>query len=381
MALRFDLQSHSTHSDGALAAAEVVERAAEAGVELLALSDHDTVSGVSEAIEAGERSGVRIVPAVEISAVDEGAPVGRELHILGYDIDHTGPPMTDSARRVPRRPREAHAADARRRCARPASSSTRRRSSSASPRANRSAARTSPKRCSRAPANAAAAGRRADRRHRLADPRLSDRGQARLPPARDADRRRGRSRRSTRPAAWPSGRTPSGTCPRTRPKCSRASTASARSASTASRPSTSRTPASRPSCSAERCAELGLLEHRLGRLPRPRQPPVLALPRVRDLRPRAEPRVRSADFFIDLNGSRAVTTGLGEADGRCVRRRRSQQRLQAVGERLQRELLGDVQRQAQPRVLRPARSPLAQRATRVDARAHPRSARAWRSTA
>jgi predicted metal-dependent phosphoesterase TrpH len=96
VSLRFDLQSHSTHSDGALGAAEVVQRAAQAGVELLALSDHDTISGVAEAIEAGERFGVRIVPAVEISAVDEGAPVGRELHILGYNIDHTGPPMTDS---------------------------------------------------------------------------------------------------------------------------------------------------------------------------------------------------------------------------------------------------------------------------------------------
>jgi 3',5'-nucleoside bisphosphate phosphatase len=93
---RFDLQSHSTHSDGALGAAEVVQLAAAAGVELLALSDHDTISGVAEAIEAGERLGVRVVPAVEISAVDEGAPVGRELHILGYNIDHTGPPLTDS---------------------------------------------------------------------------------------------------------------------------------------------------------------------------------------------------------------------------------------------------------------------------------------------
>jgi 3',5'-nucleoside bisphosphate phosphatase len=96
MPLRFDLQSHSTHSDGALAAAEVVQRAAQAGVQLLALSDHDTIGGVAEAIEAGARFDVRIVPAVEISAVDDGAPVGRELHILGYDIDHTGPPMTDS---------------------------------------------------------------------------------------------------------------------------------------------------------------------------------------------------------------------------------------------------------------------------------------------
>jgi 3',5'-nucleoside bisphosphate phosphatase len=120
MGLRFDLQSHSTHSDGALPATEVVTRAATAGVELLALSDHDTVSGVSEAVLAGERAGVRIVPAVEISAVDAsgggrtttdgdatggGGPTtdgsateggagpreGRELHILGYLIDHTDP--------------------------------------------------------------------------------------------------------------------------------------------------------------------------------------------------------------------------------------------------------------------------------------------------
>jgi 3',5'-nucleoside bisphosphate phosphatase len=92
---RFDLQSHSTHSDGELAAAEVVQRAADSGVELLALSDHDTVSGVSEALAAGERAGVRVVTAVEISAVDAGAPVGRELHILGYDIDHTGQRLTE----------------------------------------------------------------------------------------------------------------------------------------------------------------------------------------------------------------------------------------------------------------------------------------------
>jgi 3',5'-nucleoside bisphosphate phosphatase len=102
MALRFDLQSHSTNSDGALSATEVVERAADAGVELLALSDHDTVSGVSEALTAGERLGLRVVPAVEISAVDDGsggggagAPVERELHILGYGIDHSGPLLSE----------------------------------------------------------------------------------------------------------------------------------------------------------------------------------------------------------------------------------------------------------------------------------------------
>jgi predicted metal-dependent phosphoesterase TrpH len=94
MAPRFDLQSHSTHSDGALSASEVVQRAAAAGVELLALSDHDTVSGVSEAIAAGEANDVRVVAAVEISAVDADSHVPRELHILGYNIDHTGAALT-----------------------------------------------------------------------------------------------------------------------------------------------------------------------------------------------------------------------------------------------------------------------------------------------
>jgi 3',5'-nucleoside bisphosphate phosphatase len=118
----FDLQSHSTHSDGSLPAAEVVARAAGAGVKLLALTDHDTVAGVSEAVASGEHEGIRVLPAVEISSIDNPsasveesgrggrdqessrgpASAGeearetdtqqaRELHILGYLIDHDDP--------------------------------------------------------------------------------------------------------------------------------------------------------------------------------------------------------------------------------------------------------------------------------------------------
>ncbi len=85
---RFDLQSHSTYSDGALPPADVVARAAEAGVQLLALSDHDTVDGVREAVDAGVQHGVRIVPAVELSTID---PAGEDLHLLGYGIDIDDP--------------------------------------------------------------------------------------------------------------------------------------------------------------------------------------------------------------------------------------------------------------------------------------------------
>jgi 3',5'-nucleoside bisphosphate phosphatase len=86
--LRFDLQSHSTRSDGTLEPALVVASAAQAGVQLLALSDHDSVDGVSEALAAGNELGVRVAPAVEISALDDGSDPPRELHILGYLIDH-----------------------------------------------------------------------------------------------------------------------------------------------------------------------------------------------------------------------------------------------------------------------------------------------------
>lgn len=81
---RFDLQSHSIYSDGELAPAAVVECAAEAGVTLLALSDHDTVAGVDEAREAGESCGVEVVPATELSTKHGDR---EDLHILGYGID------------------------------------------------------------------------------------------------------------------------------------------------------------------------------------------------------------------------------------------------------------------------------------------------------
>jgi predicted metal-dependent phosphoesterase TrpH len=76
-----ELQSHSTVSDGQLAPAEVVARAAEAGVTTLALSDHDAIAGVAEAAEAAESHGIELVPATEMSCVHEYA---EDLHVCGY---------------------------------------------------------------------------------------------------------------------------------------------------------------------------------------------------------------------------------------------------------------------------------------------------------
>jgi predicted metal-dependent phosphoesterase TrpH len=79
-----ELQSHSTVSDGQLQPAAVVEKAAEAGVTTLALSDHDAIAGVAEAVGAAEQLGIELVPAIEMSCVH---PYAEDLHVCGYWID------------------------------------------------------------------------------------------------------------------------------------------------------------------------------------------------------------------------------------------------------------------------------------------------------
>lgn len=74
-----DLHTHSTASDGQYAPAELVKLAKARGIEVLALTDHDTIDGVGEAVKAGERLGVRVIRGVELSADDH-----LNLHILGY---------------------------------------------------------------------------------------------------------------------------------------------------------------------------------------------------------------------------------------------------------------------------------------------------------
>jgi len=78
-----DLHTHSSCSDGSLTPGELVERAAAAGVRVLALTDHDTLAGVAEAHAAAERIGIRLVPGVELSACWRH----QSIHVLGLWID------------------------------------------------------------------------------------------------------------------------------------------------------------------------------------------------------------------------------------------------------------------------------------------------------
>jgi hypothetical protein len=85
--LVFDLHSHSICSDGFLSPSKLVERAHQHGVKVLSLTDHDTMSGIPEALEAARKFGIKIIPGVEISTIffprsETGTP--EPVHILAY---------------------------------------------------------------------------------------------------------------------------------------------------------------------------------------------------------------------------------------------------------------------------------------------------------
>ena len=87
--MRLDLHLHSTASDGGHPPAAIGGLAARAGLDAVALTDHDTVVGVAAAVESGERHSVRVIPAIELSTTLRG----RDLHILGYFIDPEAPSL------------------------------------------------------------------------------------------------------------------------------------------------------------------------------------------------------------------------------------------------------------------------------------------------
>lgn len=86
---RYDLHCHSTHSDGLLPPAAVVARAAARGVDVLALTDHDELSGLTEAREAAAASGIAFVCGAEISVSWEGITV----HVVGLGVDPGDPAL------------------------------------------------------------------------------------------------------------------------------------------------------------------------------------------------------------------------------------------------------------------------------------------------
>jgi predicted metal-dependent phosphoesterase TrpH len=80
-----DLHIHTVHSDGVDTPAQVVERALDLGLAAISVTDHDTVSGISETVSLAKGTSLEVIPGVELSATDGTS----DIHILGYFVDYS----------------------------------------------------------------------------------------------------------------------------------------------------------------------------------------------------------------------------------------------------------------------------------------------------
>lgn len=89
MFITADLHTHSTASDGQYSPCELVRLAKERGLQAIALTDHDTIGGLQEAVGVGEQLGLRVIRGIEF-----GAREHRNLHILGYGFSSDAPHLS-----------------------------------------------------------------------------------------------------------------------------------------------------------------------------------------------------------------------------------------------------------------------------------------------
>jgi 3',5'-nucleoside bisphosphate phosphatase len=94
--VRIDLHTHSRVSDGTDSPAELVRAARAAGLDVVALTDHDTADGWPEAVDAAREAGIELVRGMEISTVHHG----HAVHLLGYLPDPAYPPLADELDRI-----------------------------------------------------------------------------------------------------------------------------------------------------------------------------------------------------------------------------------------------------------------------------------------
>jgi predicted metal-dependent phosphoesterase TrpH len=80
---KVDLHMHTSYSDGQHTPEELISKVKDAGIDLISITDHDTVAGIEESIEIGKQNGIEVIPGLEISSDIKD----REVHILGYFFD------------------------------------------------------------------------------------------------------------------------------------------------------------------------------------------------------------------------------------------------------------------------------------------------------
>ena len=94
--MRIDLHTHSSVSDGTDTPSALVDRAKQVGLDVVALTDHDTFAGLDEAVSRGEQIGLRVVRGMELSCTR----VGQSVHLLAYGADPAFPELAAELARV-----------------------------------------------------------------------------------------------------------------------------------------------------------------------------------------------------------------------------------------------------------------------------------------
>lgn len=94
--MRIDLHTHSVVSDGTDTPTRLVLKAQEEGLDVIALTDHDTFDGIPEAVEAGKRIGVKVIPGIEMSTQVNG----HSVHLLGYGCDPFDRPLVTELAKI-----------------------------------------------------------------------------------------------------------------------------------------------------------------------------------------------------------------------------------------------------------------------------------------
>jgi predicted metal-dependent phosphoesterase TrpH len=96
MSGRVDLHVHTTASDGQFSPTEIVQQALAIGLTTIAVTDHDTIDGVSQALQAAKGTQLEVIPGVELSTVDSRT----EAHVLGYYINQDDASLRDTLARL-----------------------------------------------------------------------------------------------------------------------------------------------------------------------------------------------------------------------------------------------------------------------------------------
>lgn len=87
-----DLHTHTTHSDGALSPHQLIQKAKSVGLQIISITDHDSVGALEEAVPAGKELGLEVIAGMELSASFDD----QEVHILGYFVDYTNSSLLEA---------------------------------------------------------------------------------------------------------------------------------------------------------------------------------------------------------------------------------------------------------------------------------------------